>query len=276
MLVINNLIKRFGELEAVSDISLTIPEGQMVGIIGSSGAGKSTLLRLINRLWEPDKGKIIFDNTDITTLKGKELLNWRRKCAMIFQQFNLIKRLSVLNNVLIGRLRNHSTFSSLLMLFSQQEKVMAAMALDKVEILDQALKRCDQLSGGQQQRVAIARAMIQEPDIILADEPIASLDPRSATKVMKSLQKINREEGITVILSLHHLVSARLYCDRLIGMSDGKIVFDGTSEELTKDIVRQIYSVEDAEEELEYDQENVVITDPAYNESPVKREPVSV
>ncbi|MBN2735901.1 MAG: phosphonate ABC transporter ATP-binding protein [Spirochaetales bacterium] len=257
MIQINNISKCFGNLNAVDDVSLIIPDGQMVGIIGSSGAGKSTLLRLINRLWDPTQGQIFYKGKEITQFKGRELLRWRTKAAMIFQQFNLVKRLNVFTNVLMGRLGYHKTLPSLFMMFTKEERALAIEKLDRVEITDQALKRCDQLSGGQQQRVAIARAMMQNPEIILADEPIASLDPRSAAKVMETLRDINRKEGITVIASLHHLASARMYCERIIGMANGKIVFDGKPSELTKEEVLKIYRVEDAEEELEHDIENV-------------------
>jgi phosphonate transport system ATP-binding protein len=254
------LSKHFGSVRAVESVDIQIPEGQMVSIIGSSGAGKSTLLRMINRLTEPTDGRILYDGRDITALKNKDLLDWRKDSAMIFQQFNLVKRLDVLTNVLMGRLRYHGTIPSLFKQFTQEEKLLAVKNLDEVDILEQALKRCDQLSGGQQQRVAIARAMMQEPKIILADEPIASLDPRSAKKVMEALRTINREKGITVITSLHHLASAREFSERIIGMSLGKVVFDGHPTELTRDIVRQIYSVEDANEELEHDTENLAVT----------------
>jgi len=259
MLTIQSMTKLYGKVRAVDNVNLTIKEGQMVSIIGSSGAGKSTLLRLINRLSEPTSGLIQYNDLEITALKGKRLLDWRKDCAMIFQQFNLVKRMDVLTNVLMGRLRYHKTIPSLLKLFTNEEKAIAVKHLDNVEILDQAFKRCDQLSGGQQQRVAIARAMTQEPKMILADEPIASLDPRSAKKVMDALLKINRTQGLTVITSLHHLASARMYSERIIGMSMGKVVFDGSPDELTKEIVHQIYSVEDAEEELEHDSENVTV-----------------
>ncbi len=259
MLRIEGLNKLFGNVRAVDHVRLDIPEGQMVGIIGSSGAGKSTLLRLINRLIEPTEGLICCENRDITKFRGSELLKWRSNCSMIFQQFNLIRRLDVITNVLMGRLRYHATLPSLLMLFSRQERAFAVRSLDRVDIVDQAFKRCDQLSGGQQQRVAIARALMQEPRIILADEPIASLDPRSAVKVMETLLSINQKEGVTVIASLHDLVSARKYCERIIGMSEGSIVFDGPSEALTADRVREIYRMEDAEEELKHDIENVQV-----------------
>jgi phosphonate transport system ATP-binding protein len=259
MIKIKGLSKHFGTVKAVNNVDLTIPTGQMVGIIGSSGAGKSTLLRAINRLTESTSGSVYYNRKNITAMKENELLNWRSNCAMIFQQFNLVKRLSVITNVLSGRLRKHWTLPTLFFMFSKEERALAVRELDRVEILDQAFKRCDQLSGGQQQRVAIARAMMQQPKVLLADEPIASLDPRSATKVMETLQKINREMKITVILSLHHLASARQYCQRIVGMASGRIVFDGTPDELTEKIVRTIYSVEDAKEELEHDKENVNI-----------------
>lgn len=170
---------------------------------------------------------------------------------MIFQQFNLVKRLDVLTNVLIGRLSYHATLPSLLKWFSIRERAMAVQALERVEILDQALKRVDTLSGGQQQRVAIARALVQQPELILADEPIASLDLRSSAMVMDTLKKINQEDGITIIASLHNLATARNYCSRIIGMADGRVVFDGTPAQLNAEAVCSIYGVEQAKEELE-------------------------
>ncbi len=249
-LTIDRVRKCFGSRAAVDAVELEIPEGQMVGIIGRSGAGKSTLLRMVNRLLDPTQGRIHFRGTEITSLRGRRLLEWRTRCAMIFQQFNLVHRLDVFTNVLIGRLSYHRTLPSLLKRFSRQERGMAISALERVEILDQALQRVDTLSGGQQQRVAIARALLQQPELILADEPIASLDLRSATTVMDTLRRINREDGITVIASLHNLATARAYCDRIIGMADGKIVFDGSSPLLTHDIVCAIYGVEGAREEM--------------------------
>lgn len=259
MMQLENITKSFGDFTAVDNVDLTIPKGQLICVIGSSGAGKSTLLRMINRLGEPTQGSITVDGTDVTALKGKALLNWRSKCAMIFQQFNLIKRLDVITNVLMGRLRYNPLALTLLKLYSPKERAMAVQALERVGILDQAFQRCDTLSGGQQQRVAIARALMQEPSIILADEPIASLDPKSAKMVMETLQAINQQDGITVIASLHHLSSAREYSERIIGMAQGQIVFDGHPDELTPEKVREIYGVEEAEEELEHDSENVAV-----------------
>ncbi len=247
---IQAISKHFGGLAAVSEVTLDIPVGQMVGIIGRSGAGKSTLLWMINRLLIPTQGRIQFKETEITSLRGHRLLEWRTCCAMIFQQFNLVKRLDVFTNVLIARLSYHRTFPSLLKWFSREERAMAIQALERVEILDQALQRVDTLSGGQQQRVAIARALLQRPEMILADEPIASLDLRSAAMVMGTLQRINREDGITVIATLHNLATARAYCERIIGMAEGKVVFDGAPSLLTPAIVCAIYGVEGAQEEL--------------------------
>jgi phosphonate transport system ATP-binding protein len=251
MLRIHHLSKHFGSVRAVDDVSIEVPEGQMLGIIGSSGAGKSTLLRLINRLWEPDSGTISFGELEVSELRGGSLLDWRSRCAMIFQQFNLVQRLDVLTNVLMGRLRHRSTLRTLFKLFPREDRELAVEMLTNVEILDQALKRCDELSGGQQQRVAIARAMMQHPRIILADEPIASLDPRSARRVMEILRQINRRESITVISSLHDLATARIYSDRVVGMSNGRIVFDGPPESLSESEIRRIYRMEDVQDQLE-------------------------
>ncbi|MFP4113605.1 MAG: phosphonate ABC transporter ATP-binding protein [Spirochaetota bacterium] len=252
MIRIDGIRKHYGEVRAVDGIDLEIADGSMVGIVGSSGAGKSTLLRLMNRLIEPTDGSIWYGEREVTALKGPALLDWRNSCAMIFQQFNLVDRLSVLTNVLTGTIRSHTFVTSMLGVFSREERTQAAHLLEQLGILDQALKRCDQLSGGQQQRVAIARAMMQQPKILLADEPIASLDARSSEQVMNALVRINREMGITVIASVHDLIAARTYFDRLIGISDGKLVFDGPPEELTSEQVRLIYDARDAEEELRH------------------------
>jgi len=249
MLQIQNLTKTFGTVRAVSQVSLDIPEGQMVGIIGRSGAGKSTLLRLVNRLIEPSQGSIHFNGKTVTRLKGRELLAWRADCAMIFQQFNLVNRLDVLTNVLIGRINRHGPLSSLAKRFSAAERALAIAALDRLDLADQALQRADTLSGGQQQRVAIARAMLQDPKVILADEPIASLDPRNAAKVMDALAAINREEGLTVLCNLHTLDTARHYCNRIVGMAAGEVVFDGAPELLTKAVVQRIYGTAGSQEE---------------------------
>lgn len=251
MLELQGLTRRFGAVTAVDDVRLVIPDGQMVGIIGRSGAGKSTLLRMINRLTEPSEGRIFYGGQEITALKGTALRRWRTDCAMIFQQFNLVQRLDVLTNVLIGRLNHRpgllGTLTSLLKMFTAEERAMAIRVLDRFDLAATALQRADTLSGGQQQRVAICRALLQAPKLILADEPIASLDPRNAKTVMDTLRQVNREDGITVLTNLHHLSTARAYCDRIVAMQAGRVMFDGTPAELTSDRVREIYGVSEDE-----------------------------
>jgi phosphonate transport system ATP-binding protein len=244
MLVVEGLTCRFGTKAAVDNASFSIAPGDFVGVIGRSGAGKSTLLRMINRLAEPSAGRIVFDGVDVTALKGRALRQWRARSAMVFQQFNLIGRLDVLTNVLMGRLAKVSPARALLKLWPDADKAVALAALEQFEIASLAVQRADQLSGGQQQRVAIARALVQEPDIILADEPIASLDPHNTKVVMDSLQRINRDFGITVICNLHSLELARGYCGRLIGMAAGRVVFDGTPEQLTELEAKRLYGLE--------------------------------
>ena len=258
MLKITGLTKKFGDLKAVDNVSIEIPQGQMIGIIGRSGAGKSTLLRTINRLGDATSGTIQFGegdtNTtiDINALKGRALREWRAHCAMIFQQFNLVPRLDVITNVLMGRIGYNGTMTALLKLFSPAERAFAINALDRLDISPQALQRADTLSGGQQQRVAIARALVQEPKLLLADEPISSLDPRNASIVMDALQKINREDGITVICNLHTLDTAKTYCERIIGMKQGTFIFDGPPKDLTLNLLRDIYGVGEDEEDEEF------------------------
>jgi phosphonate transport system ATP-binding protein len=244
MLRLQGLTKRFDATVAVRNVSLDISAGQMIGIIGRSGAGKSTLLRLINRLLEPTQGSVYFQGVNITALRRGALRAWRARSAMIFQQFHLVNRLDVLTNVLLGRLSYHWTLPSLCKRFSVAERALALQALQRLDILPQALHRADTLSGGQQQRVAIARALVQQPDLILADEPIASLDPHNAMRVMDALRTINREDGITVLCNLHTLETARAYCDRIVGMSQGQVVFDGSPEALTARTLQAIYGTE--------------------------------
>jgi phosphonate transport system ATP-binding protein len=245
VLEFHSVSKSFGPVKALSSIALRIPAGQMVGIIGRSGAGKSTLLRLINRLVEPSAGRIVWKGSDTTALNGRALLGWRARCAMIFQQFNLVPRLDVLTNVLLGRISYHSTLPSLFKHFSEKERALAVLALERLDCAPLALQRAETLSGGQQQRVAIARALMQEPEIVLADEPIASLDPRSAILVMQAVRRINKEDGITVLCNLHTLDTARQYCDRIVGIAAGEIVFDGPVSSLSAAAVRRIYGVAD-------------------------------
>src|SRR5881394_2037655 len=199
---------------------------------------------MINRLAEPAEGRILFEGVDVTALRGAPLRQWRARSAMIFQQFNLVGRLDVLTNVLMGRLSEISSWRSLLQLWPESDVAVAMSALEQFDMGSLAAQRADQLSGGQQQRVAIARALVQEPDIILADEPIASLDPRNTRIVMDALLRINKHFGITVLCNLHSLDLARSYCDRLIGMAAGRVVFDDAPAMLTDRIARELYDLE--------------------------------
>lgn len=244
MLRLEGLTKQFGTKAAVADVTLDIPKGQFVGVIGRSGAGKSTLLRMINRLTSPTSGRIVAEGVDVTRLKGQALRDWRQSNAMIFQQFNLVGRLDVLTNVLLGRLNHISTARSVVRLWARADRAIALSALEQLDIAGLAAQRADTLSGGQQQRVAIARALVQEPTLVLADEPIASLDPRNTRVVMDALQRINKHFGITVICNLHSLDTARAYSDRLVGMAQGRIVFDGAPNALTDTTARELYGLE--------------------------------
>jgi len=228
-------------VQALKGVSLEIKDGEFVAIIGLSGAGKSTLLRTINRMIEITSGKIYVDETEVSSLKGKNLRYLRRNIGMIFQSFNLVKKTSVFNNVLTGRVAYHPTFKTLLGLFPKEDKILALDSLDAMGILDKAFIRADQLSGGQQQRVALARALTQKPKVILADEPVASLDPITTVQVMDDFAKVNNDFGITVIANMHHVDLALKYANRIIGIQDGLVVFDGTPKQVTDKILVQIY-----------------------------------
>ncbi|MFC3079716.1 phosphonate ABC transporter ATP-binding protein [Phenylobacterium terrae] len=243
MLELQGLRKQFGETAAVAGVSLRIDRGEVVGIIGRSGAGKSTLLRLINRLTDPTEGSVKWDGQDVTRFKGRELRRWRRRCAMIFQQFNLCPRLDVITNVLVGVVAERPLGPSLLKMFPAADRARAILELDALDMAPAALQRASTLSGGQQQRVAIARAMMQEPDMLLADEPVASLDPVNAEVVMEALQRAAQERGIPVIVNLHSLDIARRYCTRVVAMAKGQVVFDGAPDQLTAEVVDRIYGV---------------------------------
>jgi len=247
MLVIDGVTRLFGSTRAVDGVSLQIAQGQFVGIIGRSGAGKSTLLTLINRLTEPSGGSIRWETTEVTALSGRGLRDWRRRCAMIFQQFNLVGRLDVLTNVLMGRLAHTPSWRSLSKMWTRDDRLIAMAALHQFDMASIAAQRADSLSGGQQQRVAICRALVQEPEIVLADEPVASLDPRNAKLVMDALTRMNRHFGLTVIVNLHSLDLARQYCDRLVGLAAGRVVFDDAPAALTDDTARDLYGMEAGE-----------------------------
>jgi len=241
MLELKAVTKRFGDKTAVDSASFEVDKPKMIGIIGRSGAGKSTLLRILNRLSDASDGQILYDGTDITALKGAQRRAWQSRCAMIFQQFNLVPRMDVVSNVLHGTLNRRSTLATMFNLYPRDDIHKAIEILDRLGIAEQAPKRAEALSGGQQQRVAIARALMQDPSIILADEPIASLDPMNAQIVMDALRRIHEEDGRMVIANLHTLDTARRYCDRVIGMRDGRIVFDGLPDQLTTGAARDIY-----------------------------------
>ena len=235
MLEINNLSKTYDDgTQALKNVSFNVEEGEFLIIIGLSGSGKSTLLRCINRLIEPTSGEIIWNGRNIVEAGNAELRSIRSKIGMIFQHFNLVKRLSVINNVLSGRLGYLKTWKSMFYRFSKKDRSDAFTALERVGITDQAYKRADELSGGQQQRVGIARALMQNPEIVLADEPVASLDPVLAHTILGYLEKMNQEDNITVLCSLHYLDLVQRYATRVIGLRAGEIVYTGTGEDIRK------------------------------------------
>ena len=215
MLEIKNVTKRFGDVVAVNDVSFSIQNPQMVGIIGRSGAGKSTLLRVINRLERASSGEVFFAGNNVLSLEGRSKSEWQKNCAMIFQQFNLVPRLDVLTNVILGRSFEHGFIRSMLKLYPAEERYDALATLDRFGLAEIALQRAESLSGGQQQRVAICRAMMQTPKLILADEPIASLDPLNARLAMEALKRIHVEEKITVIRGVDQNISLQKYKNRV-------------------------------------------------------------
>ena len=237
-------------LHALKNVSLEINQGEFVAIIGLSGAGKSTLLRTINRMHDISEGSLIVNGQEIKNLKGKDLRTFRRKVGMVFQSFNLVTRTTVINNVLTSRVPDMPLWKSIIGLYSKEDKIIALEALDKVGILDKAYVRADQLSGGQQQRVALARTLAQKPEIILADEPVAALDPITATQVMDDFKKINKELNMSVLINIHHVDLALKYADRVIGIKAGEIVYDGPSTEVDSEVLKQIYGRELAADEV--------------------------
>lgn len=230
-----------GGVEALKDLNLEIKDGDFIIIVGLSGAGKSTLLRTVNNLVKPSTGSVYLEGKNVTSAKKKELKKIRSQIGMIFQTFNLVNRSTVLKNVLTGRLSNISTIRSILGLWPKDQKEMAFEALNQVEILEKAYVRASNLSGGQQQRVGIARALSQKPKVMLADEPVASLDPITSRVVMSYLKKISTELGITTIVNLHFLDLAKEFGDRLIGLRDGELVFDGNVNDVSDEDFENIY-----------------------------------
>jgi len=245
LLSVENLTKTYdNKVLALDNVSFQAPPGQFLVVIGLSGSGKSTLLRCINRLVEPTSGRIIWKGVDVTAASQDELRHIRRRIGMIFQQFNLVTRSSVLTNVLSGRLGYVNPAWSLINRFPKEDVERARQKLDRVGIADKATSRADELSGGQQQRVGIARALMQEPELMLADEPVASLDPVLAHSIMQYLEQINKEDGVTVICSLHFLDLVQRYADRVIALKDGKLVFEGLPHEIDDRRFKDIYGEE--------------------------------
>jgi len=245
MLEVRNLTKIYeGGVKALDKVSFKVEQGEFLACIGLSGSGKSTLLRCINRLIDPTEGQIIWNDEDITKASQDEMRRIRRKMGMVFQHFNLVSRSKVIINVLAGRLGYVNPAMSVINRFPKSDVEMALKQMDRVGIANQAYKRADELSGGQQQRVGIARAMMQEPEMILADEPVASLDPVLAHSIMQYLEQINKEDGVMVICSLHFLDLVHRYADRAIALNEGKLMFDGTPEEIDDDKFKEIYGKE--------------------------------
>lgn len=248
ILSVKNLVKTYPNgVQALKGVSFDIKKGEFCVVIGLSGSGKSTMLRCINRLNEATSGQILFNNSDITHLGGSEVKKLRSQVAMIFQHFNLINRKSVMTNVLTGALSRTNTIKSLLNIFSDEDVEKARDYLKLVGIYEKRNNRADQLSGGQQQRVAIARALMQGPDLLLADEPVASLDPATCHSVMDYLERVNKELGITIMCNLHFLSLVRRYATRVIALKDGNLVFDGSPKDISEEWFKKIYG-EDARE----------------------------
>ncbi|MCQ2412779.1 MAG: phosphonate ABC transporter ATP-binding protein [Sphaerochaetaceae bacterium] len=242
MIKFEHVSKVYGNgTRGLDDVNLEIQDGEFVAIIGLSGAGKSTLIRTINKMIDVTDGSLTVDGVDVSTLKGGALRKFRRKIGMVFQSFNLVTKISVINNVLTARAAEMSFLRVLFGLYKKADKIKALEALDKVGILDKAYIRADQLSGGQQQRVALARTLAQDPEVILADEPVAALDPVMAEAVMNDFKRINKELGITVLINIHHVDLALQYADRVLGIRAGKIVYDGPASEITEETLQQIY-----------------------------------
>ncbi len=245
MLKVEHLTKVYPNgTQALKDVSFEVKDGEFLAVIGLSGSGKSTLLRCVNRLIEPTSGRILWDDQDITAASGGEMRKIRRQIGMVFQQFNLVKRSSVYTNVLSGRLGYVDTFTSSMHLFSAADRDRAIACLDQVGLADKAHVRADSLSGGQQQRVGIARALMQEPKLILADEPVASLDPVLAHSILKYLEQLNKEHGMTVLCSLHFLDLVHRYATSAIALKDGELVFQGLPKQIDDAQFKAIYGQE--------------------------------
>lgn len=242
MIEFKNVYKQYPNgTKALNNVNLEIQQGEMIAIIGLSGAGKSTLIRTINQMIPITSGQVIVDGVDVSTLKGKPLRKFRRNIGMVFQSFNLINRASVLQNVLSAKVADMNILQTMVGYYKKSDKVKALESLDRVGILEKAYHRADQLSGGQQQRVALARCLAQDPKIILADEPVAALDPVTANVVMEDFVRINKEMNISILINIHHVDIALKYCKRIIGIKAGEIVYDGPSHLVNEEILTKIY-----------------------------------
>lgn len=250
MIKFTNVSKQYPNgVMGLKNINLTIDQGEFVGIIGLSGAGKSTLIRTINRMHPITEGELIVNDIDVSELKGKSLRKFRRQIGMIFQSFNLVTRAKVINNVLTALVPDLPFWRVLIGYYTKEEQIKALQALDRVGILDKAYTRVDQLSGGQQQRVALARTIAQDPQIILADEPVAALDPVTANVVMNDFKRINQDDNITVLINIHHVELALEFCERIIGIRDGEIVYDGPADQVSGQVLDLIYKGQPIEKE---------------------------
>ena len=246
MFILNNLTKRYntGDL-ALQGVDLSIPDGQVLALIGPSGAGKSTLIRCVNRLVEPTNGSAILTNVNLTNLSAMQLRKARRKMGMIFQEYALVERLTVMENVLSGRLGYVGFWRSYFRKFPKKDVKEAYRLLDRVGLLEMANKRADELSGGQRQRVGICRALIQDPELLLVDEPTASLDPKTSRQIMRLINELCEERGLTAIINIHDVLLAQMFSQRIVGLALGKVVYDGNPDGLTPEVLTQIYGEED-------------------------------
>jgi phosphonate transport system ATP-binding protein len=251
MIKFKNVSKTYPNgVKALKNVSLDIEQGEFVAIIGLSGAGKSTLIKLVNKMTDVTEGELVVNNLDITKIEGKQLRKFRRTVGMVFQSFNLINRTSVINNVLAARVADMHPLLSLIGIYTKNDKMLALNSLNKVGILEKAYSRADQLSGGQQQRVALARTLAQNPSIILADEPVASLDPITANQIMKDFERINKAENITILVNMHHVDLALKYADRVIGINGGEVIYDGPAGNVTEELLKKIYGRELTDEDI--------------------------
>ena len=246
MFILNNLTKRYntGDL-ALQGVDLSIPDGQVLALIGPSGAGKSTLIRCVNRLVEPTNGSAILNDVNLTNLSARQLRKARRKMGMIFQEYALVERLTVMENVLSGRLGYVGFWRSYFRKFPKKDVKEAYRLLDRVGLLEMANKRADELSGGQRQRVGICRALIQDPDLLLVDEPTASLDPKTSRQIMRLINELCEERGLTAIINIHDVLLAQMFSQRIVGLALGKVVYDGNPDGLTPEVLTKIYGEED-------------------------------